>query len=67
MSVGHLLKSGEDVDKRYHEINVISSKESDVNNVLEIIQESNPTISTVSRGEQLHTNPQSPVTSSHQT
>ena len=67
MSVGHLLKSGEDVNKRYHEINVISSKEREVNNVLEIIQESYPTISTVSRGEQLHTNPQSPVTSSHQT
>ena len=50
MSVGHLLKSGEDVDKRYHEINVVSSKESDVNNVLEIIQKSNPTISTVSHG-----------------
>ena len=48
VSGGHLLKSSENVDKRYHEINVISSKEREVNNVLEIIQESYPTISTVS-------------------
>ena len=67
VSVGHLLKSGEDVDKRYHKINVIGEKRLNQNNVEENVREHNPTISTVSRGEQLHTNPQFPVTSSHQT
>ena len=50
MSVDHLLKSGEDVDKRYHEINVIGEKRLNQNNVEENVREHNPTISTVSRG-----------------
>ena len=33
VSGGHLLKSGENVDKRYHEINVISEKRMNQNNV----------------------------------
>ena len=33
VSVGHLLKSGENLDKRYHEINVISEKRMNQNNV----------------------------------
>ena len=33
VSGGHLLKSSENVDKRYHEINVISEKRMNQNNV----------------------------------